>query len=100
MVATALVLAVGAGIGGYAIGHSHGADVSAAGEEGQQTGVKAGAANGARAGYANGYRKARGRAYTKSFPEAFRAAYANAFRDAGLAVPKHIPVPKASPAGG
>lgn len=99
VLAAALVLVAGAGIGGYAIGHSGGADVAAAGAEGRQTGVEAGAAKGKR-GYAIGFQRAHGRAYARSFPAAFRAAYAKAFRDAGLPVPKRIAVPKVSAAPG
>jgi hypothetical protein len=95
-----VLLAAGAGVGGYAIGHSHGADVSAAGEQGQASGSKAGRAGGERRGYAIGYRKANRKAYAKSFPGAYRAAYAREFKKAKLSPPADIHVPKVAGSGG
>ncbi len=66
----AVVLAIAAAVGGYALGHSSGADLKTAGVQGTRAGKIEGGDRGSQAGY------------TKGFEQGFRQARPRGYRDA------------------
>jgi hypothetical protein len=93
-VVACLVLAAGAGVGGYFVGKSGGEDLDAARAAGAAEGREQGSAKGAEEGYAEGFKEGRREGYSATFATAYRKAYAKEFEQAGLEAPEQISVPK------
>jgi hypothetical protein len=92
-----LVLAVGAGVGGYFVGKSSGEDLDAARAEGEVAGEKEGAAEGAEEGFAAGFKEGREKGFDETYADAYRSAYQRAFKEEDLDPPAEdkIDVPDA-----
>ena len=86
-VAIVALLAIGGGLGGFAIGHGTGEDLDAARAAGATSGEAAGTQDGGKRGYAAGYDIAAKQAFKKRYDDAYKAAYRAAFDDAGLDLP-------------
>lgn len=93
-VTVALVIAAtaAAGVGGYFVGKSGGADAQLAQEQGRALGAEEGRAKGLKAGYAAGLRQAKARAHDKAYIANFKDAYRGEFVDAGLDRPGNVKV--------
>jgi hypothetical protein len=70
----AVVLALGAGGGGYLIGHSRSPDLAAARAAGEKAGRAAGTKSGTDRGYARGLEEGARAAYRKAYKKAYKKA--------------------------
>lgn len=89
----AIVVFVGIGVGGYAIGASQVGEIDTARQVGMTAGEARGTAVGTREGYASTFRSAREHAYDVAYRDAYGTAYRHAFERAGLPAPRHVKVP-------
>lgn len=94
LLAVVLVLAVGAGLGGYLVGERGGEDVDAARAAGERQGKSEGEASAAKLGYREGFIKGRKAGYARTYDKAYIRAYRNKFEEAGLAIPENVKVPR------
>jgi len=96
-----IALLIGAGVAGYAIGSSSGADLEAARHAGAAAGENEGSAKAVKEGYARGLEPGRSQGFADAYPTAYEAAYLREFRDAGLDAPARVsvPDPPSSPGG-
>lgn len=92
--ALAILLVLGAGVGGYVSGRSGGEDIEAARRASAAAGQEKGAAQGAKEGFRRGVDSGRKRGYREAYPDAYRAAYLDEFRNAGVGAPQTVSVPQ------